>query len=162
MANRGFTYTDLEDQAGWAHLCTATESEIDDLAIEIQGLKAKTARIVRGQRCRSKDRLFQEIASALQFPHYFGENWDALEECLGDLGWIDSDHLTLLITNADKLLPSGSKDFSTFLEILHSVHDLEETVLERVVFQCDETKASSTRKRLEKILAEPDNEANRK
>ncbi len=162
MANRGFTYTDLEEQAGWAHFCTATESEIDDLAIEIQGLKGKTARIVRGQRCRSKDRLFQEIASALQFPHYFGENWDALEECLGDLGWIDSDHLTLLITNADKLLSSGSKDLATFLEILRSVHDLEEAVLASVVFQCDETRASSTRKRLEGILAEPGNEADRK
>ena len=162
MANRGFTYTDLEERSGWAHFCPATESEIDDLAIEIQGLKGKTARIVRGQRCRSKEGLFQEIASALQFPHYFGDNWDALEECLGDLGWIDSDHLTLLITNVDMLLSSGRKDLVTFLEILRSVHDLEETVLERVVFQCDETKASSARKRLEGILAESGNEAGRK
>lgn len=152
MANRVFTISDLEELPGWAHLCVVPESEVDDLAVEIQGFKGKSARIVRGQRCQSRERFFQEIAAALQFPHYFGENWDALEECLGDLGWLDSDQLTLMITNVDKVLSRGARDLATFLEILQSVHDLEDTPLERVVFQCDEPKAPANRKRLQGIL----------
>jgi hypothetical protein len=29
----------------------------------------------------------ERIARALEFPHWFGGNWDALEDSLGDLSW---------------------------------------------------------------------------
>src|SRR5262249_48535451 len=36
------------------------------------------------------------IAEALQFPAWFGGNWDALEDCLGDLSWRPAgDHVLL-------------------------------------------------------------------
>src|SRR5947207_1463903 len=31
--------------------------------------------------------LFSGIARALDFPDWFGANWDALADCLGDLSW---------------------------------------------------------------------------
>lgn len=47
-------------------------------------------RAVRGRKMRSVDALFDEVASALQFPYYFGENWPAFDECVTDLDWAGS------------------------------------------------------------------------
>jgi hypothetical protein len=39
-------------------------------------------------------------ASAFAFPDYFGENWDAFEDCLTDLDWCESAGAVLLIDGA--------------------------------------------------------------
>ncbi|MDP2876301.1 MAG: barstar family protein, partial [Holophaga sp.] len=39
-------------------------------------------RHLRGTRMGSPRQLFDEWAAVLQFPVHFGENWDALDECL--------------------------------------------------------------------------------
>lgn len=36
---------------------------------------------------KDKASLLTAIGHALDFPDYYGANWDALEECLGDLSW---------------------------------------------------------------------------
>jgi hypothetical protein len=44
--------------------------------------------------------LFSVISSAMQFPDYFGNNWDALDECLGDMEWLPSDGYLLVLRDA--------------------------------------------------------------
>ena len=39
---------------------------------------------------RTKSKLLGVIARALDFPAWAGRNWDALEDCVTDLGWIDA------------------------------------------------------------------------
>jgi hypothetical protein len=47
-----------------------------------------------------KDRLIAGVAAALQFPAWFGGNWDALEDCLCDLSWMPAAGYVLLLEGA--------------------------------------------------------------
>lgn len=76
-------------------------------------------RVVRGRKCGSPLGLFAEIAEALEFPEYFGHNWDALEECLADLEWLPGKGYVLLFTEAECVLPEDEDDFATLLEVLN-------------------------------------------
>jgi hypothetical protein len=38
-------------------------------------------------RIDARDKVLERVATALDFPAWFGGNWDALEDCLGDLSW---------------------------------------------------------------------------
>ena len=47
--------------------------------------------------------LFNSIANVMKFPDYFGKNWDALDECLRDLDWLElKEGLILVILNSKK------------------------------------------------------------
>lgn len=49
-----------------------------------------TVRRLRGRKMHDYQGLFDEFAAALQFPWYFGENANALRECITDLSWLAS------------------------------------------------------------------------
>ncbi|WP_206360505.1 barstar family protein [Pseudomonas viridiflava] len=51
---------------------------------------------------RSVKDLFAVVASAMKFPDYFGNNWDALDECLGDMDWFPADSYCLVLREAAK------------------------------------------------------------
>jgi hypothetical protein len=38
----------------------------------------------------------REIGSILKFPDYYGENWNAFEECINDLNWIKEKSVVLI------------------------------------------------------------------
>jgi len=62
-------------------------------------------RVVRGNKSQTKQAFFNEVAAALQFPYYFGENWDAFNECMNDLrDWLPASSYLLIVSNADQLL----------------------------------------------------------
>ncbi|MBN9629062.1 MAG: barstar family protein [Actinobacteria bacterium] len=89
-------------------------------------------RRLRGHKMRTLAGLYDEAAAALQFPGYFGENLDALEECLTDLPeWIDpGGGYVLVITDADELLRHDPLGQSAFAEIVANVQsELSEPVM---------------------------------
>lgn len=49
-----------------------------------------------GRRARNKASFLRAIAEAMAFPDYFGENWDAFEECVNDLAWAPASGYVLL------------------------------------------------------------------
>lgn len=76
-------------------------------------------KVVRGNKCRDSAALFAELAEAMEFPDYFGHNWDALEECLADLEWLPAKGYVLVFTDAERILSDDEDAFSMFLEILN-------------------------------------------
>jgi RNAse (barnase) inhibitor barstar len=75
-------------------------------------------RVIQGAKCRTTASLLTECARALDFPDYFGHNWDALEECLTDLEWLPAKGYILLFTDAAHVLPNDETEYETLLEIL--------------------------------------------
>ncbi|MEO7066362.1 MAG: barstar family protein [Rhodanobacter sp.] len=68
--------------------------------------------------CCSKDDLLQRLTLSLQLPATFGDNWDALADCLRDLRWIPAWGYVLLFDHADALRHAAEADFNILLGIL--------------------------------------------
>ena len=69
---------------------------------------------------RSKQKLLAILADKLHFPGYFGWNWDALEECLGDLSWLPQGQ-PVVIVHDDLPFGSGGDNRAVYQGILASV-----------------------------------------
>ena len=73
---------------------------------------------VEGKNINRKEQLLNHVATVLQFPNHFGQNWDALEECLTDLEWVDGDGYVIYYDHIDGLLNTHPDQFETLVEIL--------------------------------------------
>lgn len=73
----------------------------------------RVARVARG----GKAALLRRFAAALEFPDWFGGNWDALEDCLTDLSWVPAPGYLVLIEGAGTL---AADDFTVMREVLES------------------------------------------
>ena len=81
-----------------------------------------TVRVLSGAKMRTKAQLLAEFASSLDFPAYFGANWDALADCLGDLDWLRGFAYVFIIERADELLADESPDqLKLFSELIDRV-----------------------------------------
>ena len=73
---------------------------------------------VDGKNINRKEQLMNAVATALHFPKHFGNNWDALEECLTDLEWVEADGYLIYYDHIDGLLATHPDQFETLVEIL--------------------------------------------
>jgi hypothetical protein len=65
---------------------------------------------------RSREGLFDEFAAALQLPWYFGENADAFDECIVDLGWLPPQSgYVVVITEPGEVPEDAGADALTWL-----------------------------------------------
>ncbi len=80
----------------------------------LDGLPEKVFNVwrIEGSHLTTKEGALREFALKMRFPDYFGRNWDALRDCLGDLDWGDLDpvHQVVLIQDADSISRLGAKE----------------------------------------------------
>jgi len=83
----------LQDASRSGVYRVARADEVEDA---VGGSPLRIAKI----RYAEKPVLLKNMAAALEFPDWFGANWDALEDCLGDLSWSKASGHVLLFSEA--------------------------------------------------------------
>lgn len=125
--------------------------------------------VVDSNDCKDQSALFDTLATKLDFPDYFGRNWDALDECVADLLEITDGGLgsafggrpgvsarTLMLTFLDsgRLIDDGetllSKLFATFDHAVDSNRERNAAGL-RVILQLDEAEDADVEAALRRI-----------
>jgi hypothetical protein len=88
----------------------------DEVLDAVRGSGLRVARIPLAG-AGDKAELLVRVARGLQFPDWFGGNWDALEDCLTDLSWLQAEGHVLLFDAAGGLT---ADDFGVFADVLSS------------------------------------------
>lgn len=83
----------------------------DEIMDATRGAKLSVAKIQFGE----KEKLLRNMARALEFPDWFGHNWDALEDCLSDLSWREAGGHVLIFEN-----PKGGDELGVLVDVLRS------------------------------------------
>ncbi|HVA48799.1 MAG TPA: barstar family protein [Pirellulales bacterium] len=94
------------------------ESVLSELSFDSRPLQLNVgddliAHVGSGIRTRAK--LFSILRHELRLPDYFGENWDALFDCLRDLSWIKQRRVVILHSELPQL---GADDLWVYLDLL--------------------------------------------
>lgn len=77
--------------------------------------------ILNGQNMKTYDGLYDEFTHVFKFPEYFGRNLDALDECLNDLEWLNTNKIIIVITNSNLILcEENDAGCETIVEILEN------------------------------------------
>ncbi|MBR0568607.1 barstar family protein [Azoarcus sp. L1K30] len=87
------------------------------IAAAATALGFSCARIDLGA-CADKRALLEQIAKGLDFPDWFGCNWDALADCLDDLSWRTAPGHIVVLERAGAFREHHREDFETLLQIL--------------------------------------------
>lgn len=98
----------LEDASRSGVYRVAGAEEIVDA---VSGSKLRLAKIPYGE----KALVLKNIAAALEFPDWFGQNWDALEDCLTDLSWRQAAGHVIIFEN-----PKPGDDLGVLIDVLRS------------------------------------------
>lgn len=101
---------------GFPEICVCAASRLDQAVRELAAERF-VVRLIRGHRACDKTSLLCETAAAMQFPHYFGNNFDAMDECLADLLWPDACTIIVVLANAVVAAKNSDTEFRTYLEV---------------------------------------------
>lgn len=64
-----------------------------------------------------KDQMLATIGKALDFPDWFGHNFDALADCLGDMNWRPAEGYLVMLEHCDGIHSKAETEFVTTLQI---------------------------------------------
>ena len=74
--------------------------------------------VLDGTDAATRSGFFQDIASSLHFPDYFGRNWDAVYDCLTDLNWLPAAGYVLVLDGFDQFATNEPEQWDIGLKVL--------------------------------------------
>lgn len=69
---------------------------------------------INGNGVHNKEEFLGLASIALQFPDYFGQNWDAFDECVTNFEWLPADGYLILVSGVTEFARNSRDDFDTF------------------------------------------------
>jgi hypothetical protein len=103
-AQCGAYFVDARDRAAMAAAATVLDFAL--VEVDLAG-------------CRDKADVLARLARAWRFPDWFGGNFDALADCLGDLSWWPAPGYLLLLDRVQDWREAAPAEFDTLLAILN-------------------------------------------
>lgn len=73
-----------------------------------------------GTTITNKSEFLRTCAQAMEFPSYFGLNWDAFEDCLTDLDWLPAKGYVVLYDQPEHFAQGEPSEWTTALEIFQT------------------------------------------
>ena len=107
------------ERAGIYHMPYAADLALEEAA---ESLDYPMHRI-NLSKITDKDGFLDAIGKALDFPDWYGHNWDALADCLTDLSWMAADGYVIVLDHADAFARANPTDFATALSIFQDAAD---------------------------------------
>jgi RNAse (barnase) inhibitor barstar len=68
--------------------------------------------------CTESGEVLARLGDQLHFPDWYGQNWDALADCLTDFSWREAEGYVLVFEQLGDFRAAGDDDFDTLIEIL--------------------------------------------
>jgi RNAse (barnase) inhibitor barstar len=124
----------MDKQEGWkiylknllacpVHVMNGVNQGLQEIQRRVTELDYKLFKL-HGCSIDSKETLLHVIAKEMMFPDYFGNNWDALDECMRDLTeWLPANGYVVLFEDAHLFCKSAPNDFLTFIDIVAGIAD---------------------------------------
>ena len=85
-------------------------SDFDNRVNYLRSMENRFVTFLRGERMKNVGALLNEIASSLQFPYYFGDNWNSLYDCINDLDWLSATSFIIAISNCEAILSEETEE----------------------------------------------------
>jgi RNAse (barnase) inhibitor barstar len=74
--------------------------------------------VLDGTDAATRSGFFQELARSLDFPDYFGRNWDAVYDCLTDFNWLPAAGYVLVLNGFDQFATNEAEQWNIALKVL--------------------------------------------
>lgn len=112
-----------ETQGPFIHLCIINDNaETKSFISQLENGLKSTIYVIDSNKCKNRKRIWRSISEIMNFPEYFGHNWDALIDCLTDLEWLQEKGWVLVFTNTKSLFSKHkSKLLSVLIDVLNIV-----------------------------------------
>lgn len=115
------------------------ETQIDKLLIPNE-INSWEFFYVKGEEINDKVSFLETWSKAMNFPDYFGHNWDAFDDCLLDLEWCEPTPRIVIYNNPENFAHQDPQEWEIVMDVLQVAVEYwrEKTTPLYIIFQTED------------------------